>query len=356
MGKSVMATRFVGEYGAPPRERSAGGDVRRVGMEVELGHLTLEETLALVQRSVGGDMTSDGRMEGTVDGTPYGSVKVEVDSSVLKDRRYLRPFEALGFDTESAAAQVLEDSVMLVAREFVPIEVVTPPLPWDRLHELDPLWTALRSAGAEDTRSSVWHAFGLHLNVEPPDLEVGTLLDVLRSYLLLEDWIMRTGEVDLSRLVAPYVRAFPEVYRRKILDPDYQPDWAAFVDDYLEHSPTRNRPLDLLPLIGHIGAPDLAQRVEDWPLTKPRPAFHYRLPNCELARPGWSPAGAWNRWIAVECLADDGLLLRELSLAYLATYDLPLRMQRGGWIERLRAELNLAELEGPAPSADLEVG
>jgi hypothetical protein len=182
------------------------------------------------------------------------------------------------------------------------------------------------------------------------------LLDLTRSFLLLEDWIMRAGEVDLSRLVAPYIRAFPEAYRRKILTPDYQPDWQTLVDDYLEHNPTRNRPLDLLPMIGHIGAPDLAQRVEDWQLTKPRPAFHYRLPNCELARPGWSPAEAWNRWLAIEYLADDSLLLRELSLAYLATYDLPLRMQRGGWIERLRAELSLAQLETSPPSADLEAG
>jgi hypothetical protein len=71
MGKSVMASRFVGGYGAPPHVHNAAGDVRRVGVEVELGHLTLEETLALVQRHLGGDVTSDQRMEGVVHGTPY---------------------------------------------------------------------------------------------------------------------------------------------------------------------------------------------------------------------------------------------------------------------------------------------
>jgi Putative amidoligase enzyme len=60
-------------------------------------------------------------------------------------------------------------------------------------------------------------------------------------------------------------------------------------EHYLEHNPTRNRPLDLLPLFVHLHGPGLLKRVEDAPLVKPRPTFHYRLPNCELTNPGWTP-------------------------------------------------------------------
>lgn len=329
----------VARYATPPRAQNSRGETRRVGLEIELGNLTLEETLKIVHDVVGGEIVSDSRTEGSVRETKFGKFKVEVDSTPLKERSYLRPLTALGLDSDSPALQAVEDGVLQVAREFVPIEVVTPPIPWDRMRELDPLWEALRRAGAEDTRSSLLHAYGLHLNPEPPDLEVGTILDTVRGFLLLEDWIMEASDIDMSRLIAPYIRPFPEAYRRKVLPSTYRPTWEEFVDDYVTHSPTRNRPLDVLPLIAHIGAPDLEKRVEDWALVGSRPTFHYRLPNCELAQPGWTPAGDWNRWVAVEAVADDKALLSELSKAYLETTDWPLRLQRGGWVEQICARL-----------------
>ncbi|MET0340505.1 MAG: amidoligase family protein [Polyangiales bacterium] len=328
-------------YEAPPRRTNQRGDERHVGLELELGHLTIERTLEVVRDAVGGEIVSDSRTEGCVKETPFGKFKIELDSTPLKERSYLRPLELLGVDADSPAGQVVEDSVLNVAREIVPIEVVTPPIPLSRLHELDPLWAALRAAGAEDTHSRLLNAFGLHLNPEPPDLEVGTILDTLRAFLLLEDWIVQASDVDISRMIAPYIRKFPETYRRKVLEPAYRPTWVEFVDDYLRETPTRNRPLDLLPLIAHIGAPNLAERVEEWELVSPRPTYHYRLPNCELSRPGWTPAVEWNRWVLIERIADDRALLTELSMAYLATTDWPLRMQRGGWVDQLRARLSL---------------
>ncbi|MET0287788.1 MAG: amidoligase family protein [Polyangiales bacterium] len=328
-------------YFAPPRERNPKGEMRKVGLELELGNLTLERTLEIVRDACGGEIVSDSRTEGAVRDTEFGRFKVEVDSAPLKERSYLRPLEALGLDPDSPTALLVEDSVLQLAREIVPLEVVTPPIPWDRLQELDPLWSALRAAGAQDTRSSLLHAFGLHLNPEPPDFETNTLLAIVRAFLLLEDWIVTTADTDLARLIAPYIRTFPEPYRRKVLQPDYQPDWTAFVDDYLEASPTRNRPLDLLPLLAHLKAPGLEQRVEDWELVKARPTFHYRLPNCELARADWTPAEEWNRWVTIERVANDPALLRELSLAYLDTPDLPLRVQRGSWSAHVAARLTV---------------
>lgn len=328
-------------YAAPPRTHTAEGDIRRVGLEIELGHLTLEQTLEVVRETVGGEIASDSRTAGTINDTPFGKFKVEVDSTPLKERSYMRPLEKLGLQADSPAAQLVEDSVLQLTREFVPVEVVTPPIPWNRMHELDPLWAALRLAGAEDTHSSLFHAFGLHFNPEPPDRSVETILNTLRGFLLLEDWIMQASDIDFSRMVAPYIRPFPESYRRRVLELSYRPTWEEFVDDLLKENPSRNRPLDLLPLIAHIGAPDLETRVEDWELVSVRPTFHYRLPNCELAKPDWTPADEWNRWVMIERVAEDNALMRELCKEYLATSDLPLRMQRGGWADRLRERLQL---------------
>lgn len=330
-------------YEAPVRERNAAGEVRKVGLEVELGNLTLERTLELISHTLGGEIQIESRTEGRVRGTRLGAFKVEFDHSILRNRSYLRPLERLGLidDENSSAAQSVEDSVLSLAAEIVPIEIVTPPVPWNRLHELDPLWATLRRADAEDTHGSLLYAFGLHINPETPELAPETILAHLRSFLLLEDWIVQVSRIDLSRRISPFIRSFPETYRRKILDPEYAPSARALVLDYFEFNPTRNRPLDLWPLFAHVYGPQVAARVEEAALVKARPTYHYRLPNCELARPGWTPAQDWNRWLRVERLANDAQLLRELSHAYVATFDLPLRLQSGGWVNELRERLDL---------------
>lgn len=329
-------------YTAPPRERNARGELRRVGLELELAGLTVESALELIKSSFGGTIECTQRTMGAVHGTPFGTFKVEFDLRALQKRSYLWPLEMMGIESDSRAAQLVEDAVIQVASEVVPVEVITPPIAWNRLHELDPLWEKLRAAGAEDTYGSVFYAFGLHLNPELPDRDPASVLAFLRAYLLLEDWVIESSSMDISRRIAPFVRPFPEPYRRRVLAPSYAPlDGAELVEDYLDANPTRNRGLDLLPLFVELFGPSLLARVEEAELVKPRPTFHYRLPNCELSAPGWSPRADWNRWIAIERLAQEPTLLNELSRAYLDTFDLPLRLQSIGWIEELRERITL---------------
>jgi hypothetical protein len=303
-------------YAAPCPPHTRAGAVRRVGLEVELGHLEVEETLAIVAKLLDGTIQSEDRTGGVVGGTSFGEFKVELDSEPLRERRYLQPLARLGIDEDSKAARLFEDSVLRVAQKIIPIEIITPPIPWDRLAELDPLWAALRARGAEDTHSSLLHAFGLHLNPQLPELEASTIVGYLRSFFVLQDWLEQRIDVDLSRRIAPYINPFPEEYRRQVVDPSYAPDLAQFALDYVGANATRNRPLDLLPLIANACPIDVSDRVDSWTKVKPRPAFHYRLPNCELSRPGWTPALDWNRWVMVERLATDRALLKELSVAY----------------------------------------
>jgi hypothetical protein len=313
---AVCLFSYVPAYAAPCPPRTRSGKIRCVGVEVELGQLDVPATLDVVASTLGGTARLEGPTAGCVVGTPLGQFKIELDSLPVRERRYLAPFQQLGVSEESRTAQLIEDSVLRVAKELVPVEVVTPPVPWDRLAELDPLWRALRERGAEDTKSSLLHAFGLHLNPELPDLQVSTIVRTLRAYFLLEDWLTARSDVDLARKVAPYIHPFPEEYRRLVVDPHYAPDLSRFVDDYVTANPTRNRPLDLLPLIREVSSLDLRRQVDAWPKVKARPAFHYRLPNCEISKPGWTPAADWNRWVSVERLAANDALLEELSLAY----------------------------------------
>jgi hypothetical protein len=338
----------LARYESPPRPRSTSGENRRVGLEIELGNLSIEETLAVVRETLGGEVALENPSKGEVRGTPFGTFEVELDAKALKERSYLHTLESLGVEPGSAIAERFEESVLRIARELVPIEIVAPPVDVRRLEALDPLWVALRRAGAEDTHDSILYAFGLHLNPELPDLEPGTTLSILKSYLLLEDWIVEVADIDLSRRVAPYIRPFPEGYRRAVLSDDRAPDWNEIIRTYVDWNPTRNRPLDLLPLFAEVSDLDFADRIDTWHLVKARPTFHYRLPNCELARRGWSPAIEWNRWVAVERLANAPHLLAELSAEYLATEDQPLRMHRAAWAEHVAGRLAAIEASARA--------
>jgi hypothetical protein len=321
-----------------------------VGLEIEFGDLSLERVLEVAHGALGGTAQLHSRTQGEVEGTRFGAFKVEFDSTPLKHKAYLKPFEQLGLDADSTAAQLIEDSVLRVAREVVPVEVVAPPIAWTRLHELDPLWRALIAAGAQDTRASFLYAFGMQLNPEAPDLSVETALSHLRAFLLLEPWLTAQVDVDFTRKLMPYIKPFPQAYVRELLDPEYAPEWSAFIADYVAHNPTRNRPLDMLPLMVEATGSDLSGEVEDWALVQARPTFHYRLPNCDLNQPGWSPAVEWNRWLEVERLAAAPLRLRTLSEAYLQRLDEDGPPDRAAWLSFLEQQLELPRMN-PSPTS-----
>jgi hypothetical protein len=205
----------------------------------------------------------------------------------------------------------------LFAVAGVPFEIVTPPMPVTDLAPLDELRRLLRQNEAAGTRVRPWYAFGMHINPEIPSDDPGQLRDYLRAFLLLYPWLKRRVNVDLARSFSPFINSFPEEYARLGLQPDYPADEGRLIDDYLAFNPTRNRPLDMLPVLCHLNEGRVMDRVEDKHLVKPRPAFHYRLPNCLVDEPDWTLAREWNTWVAVEQLANDRDRLEAMSREYL---------------------------------------
>ena len=319
------------DYRQPPATTNFEGDPRRIGVEVELGGLPLPSVAQIVADMLEGDVVEDGPFVRKVENTACGAIGIELDSRPLKERAYA---ELLGEAEGSSLMEWFERSVSAAAQNIVPVEIVTPPLNLEQLPALDPLWHRLRAAGAEGTRDSVLYAFGLHLNPDLPALDADTVLAHLQSFLLLYDWLLREEDVDISRRVTPFIFPFPESYRRRVLAPQYRPSLDALIDDYLSENPTRNRALDMLPLFAHLRPEAIARALPEDSLVNARPTFHYRLPNCEIGRPDWPPADAWNRWVEVERLAADRGRLRATADEYLALADLPLRLQASGWAER----------------------
>lgn len=294
------------EFATPPWQKNHEGDCRRVGIELEMAGIEPADMAAAVTTVLGGTIERKSAFHTRVRDTELGEFNIELDADILKNRGYQKALSEVGIDLgKGQTRDTLESALSRVAGLVVPLELVGPPVAWTELPRLDQIRLELHRAGARGTQASTFYAFGMQLNIEVASLEADHLLAMLRAFLLKYDWLLERSRVDLSRRISPYIQPYPDDYVAHILDPDYAPNMDQLIADFLRLTPTRNRPLDMLPLFAHIDR----ERVMDAPvekdLIKSRPAFHYRLPNCLIDESDWSLALAWNDWIAVERLAAD---------------------------------------------------
>lgn len=293
-------------FATPPAVNNSRGETRHVGVELEMAGLRPDQVAGIVSEVLGGHIEVDNAFVTRICDTPLGDFRVELDADLLKSRQYQKLLAEFGIDIgEGDEREQLESIISRVAGLIVPLELVGPPVPWTSLATLDDIRERLRKAGARGTHSSPIYAFGMQLNIEAARLEADYLLSILRAFLLSYDELIEAEHVDLSRRITPYVQPFPEEYVAHVLQADYEPDLDRLIGDYLRLTPTRNRPLDLLPLFAFLDEDRVMSAPIETHLIKSRPAFHYRLPNCLIDEADWSLATVWNRWIDVERLAQD---------------------------------------------------
>lgn len=292
-------------FRTPPHSTTTDGAPRTVGVEVEFANLDAPSAAAVVHRLYGGALEPEDPHRCRVTGTRLGDFAVELDM------RSAHPGKgesgALGKAVGKAVDGVVEALRPLwgnIGSLVMPFEIAAPPIPIARLAELEPLFSALSDQGAAGTDASPLFAFGLHLNPQVARTDGEYVLDHLKAFLLLAPWLRREIRVDPTRRLTGFIAAFPADYAVKVVDPAYRPDLDGLIGDYLEANPTRNRELDLFPLFAHLAPETMAAKLAD-PHVRPRPTFHYRLPNARLGDPDWSLAQDWNRWVAVEELAAD---------------------------------------------------
>ena len=323
----------------PQRLHNASGQVRRLGIELEFAGLELEQIAELVIRLYGGRHERISRFEHRVTGTRWGDFVIEIDLRLLKDRTYLKLLERLGVHVEPDTLRQAEDVLARLAATLVPHEIAAPPVPMTEAHEIERLRESLQRHHALGTRAALRYAFGLQFNPEAPALDAATLLAYLQAFLLLADWLYKIGDVAISRRMSPFINDFPERYAQRVLDPGYHPALPALIDDYLRDNPTRNRPLDMLPIFAELDPARVRLGIGD-PGVKinPRPTFHYRLPNSLVDDPAWSIAREWRGWLAVEALAAQPDKRRQLSAAYLADHRQPVIGYDEAWAERIERE------------------
>lgn len=315
----------------PAARSNARGKARRVGVELEMIGLEINDIAEVVAARLDLAISTDGRYRRVLRGDPAGEWIVELDFDLLKRLGQQERGKDEWLDELRDSA---EDLLKALAELVVPRELVSPPLPMERLQEVEDIILVLREAGAKGTSDSVGYAFGLQFNPEVPSEDAEVILAYLRAFLCLYEWLYVRADINLTRRITSYIDPFPTDYVRQVLQPDYAPDRERLIDDYLEHNPTRNRALDLLPLFLHLDEERVRAVTRD-PLVKPRPTFHYRLPDCEIHLPGWGLHEAWHDWLEVEALAADPERLAACCDAYLEFLEQPLKRWLGDWAKEV---------------------
>jgi hypothetical protein len=317
-----MANHIV-RFKSPAITYKSDGSVRRVGFELEFSGLSLSETAETLQAALGGHLEKKSAARWTLHADSPGDFNIELDWSYLK--RMAEENRQENQDEEWI------DLLAQAATLLVPMEVVCPPIPVTDLEALSPVVDALRKAGAVGTKESLLAAYGVHINTEIPQLDAETLFSYLRAFSLLQWWLVDTHEVDITRKISPYIDLYPEAYLKQLLCRS-KPTIQQIFNDYLKYNASRNRALDLLPLLSYIDS-DAVRRAVDDPRVKSRPAFHYRLPDCHIDCEDWSLSDAWNTWWIVEQLAYRPDDLDYLSAAFLQAERPVIGVSRNDWVE-----------------------
>ncbi len=309
-----------------PRPRAQTGEARRTGVEIEFAGLTEERVAGLVAARFGGTPRQTGDYEITVEGTELGAVQVYLDTALRKGGR--------GGLTELG---------LQLGREVIPVEIVTEPLEHERLALTDDLREALRAEGALGSGAGPLLGFGLHLNVQVFSERVEAIRPVLTAFALIEDWLRLSHPIDGSRRLLPFVDPYPRRLVRRLLAMPPEATLEHLMDFYLELTPTRNRSLDLLPLIRHLDEARLLRAVAQPEAVSARPTWHYRLPDSRVDEADWTIAYEWNRWVLVERVAEDADLLARLARGWL-DLDRGQGAPRRDWSDRVETILAEADV------------
>lgn len=314
-----------------PRPSDAKGARRRVGIELEFGGLDEHAAGDCVRDCLGGTLEKLSAHEWQLHDTAIGSVEVYLDTA-FRDR------------TGSGIGRLGLD----LGRLVIPVEIVTAPLTPDKLPLIDDLRAALRALGATGTRDGMFLGYGVHFNPAIAGETVHDILPVVRAYALIEDWLRYADPISPTRRLLPFAAPYP----RRFVDDLARdaPNWSldAFWCIYLHYNTTRNRGLDLLPIIGHLNPGRIACLRDRTGKVKPRPAFHYRLPDSRVDEAAWSLAYEWNRWVTVERLAEDTQLCARLAMDW-QEYRSKLTTTRRDWrshVEDFLCRHALTEADG----------
>ncbi len=324
-------------FDRPPMPTNTQGEIRRVGFELEYSGLSLQRSAVLLRKRLKGRVERVNPYHYKIHDTAWGTFTLVLDFQFLIQSGLQKWLHSIGLDRalEHETVAAVESFIATLSQAVVPYEVTTPPLPLDDLALIEEIRRDFRHHGAMGTGADPFYAFGFHINPELPRITVDEILSTLRAFFVLYDYLVEWIKPDLTRRLTPYIDPFDTEYVRLVLDGGYDPTMVQFIDDYLDYNATRNRALDLLPLLAYIDLDRVMAKMEGEKIS-PRPTWHYRLPNSRVDEADWCTCDGWNSWVLVERLAADGESLERLRRRCLERIESPIWfLEREAWLREV---------------------
>lgn len=324
----------------PKIMQSYKDEIRHIGFELEFANIEIEDILNLLEKEFNFKTKKVNNYLYKLN-SQYGEFVLELDFELLTQQKIPKNIKDLskkiGIKIKEEDINSFEKLIGTLSKDIVPYEISTPPLPLDKISIIDEIIKKLAQNHAKGTDFKIYYAFGVHINVEVVSLDVKSLLDYTRAYLILQNYINKDAKIDLARKISPFIDNFKNDYIKHVLDSSYKPTMSEFIDDYLKFNPTRNRSLDLLPILTFVDEKRVREKLPNEKI-KPRPAFHYRLSNSMIGSKGWEVSQEWNRWILIENLANSKEDLEQLSKEYISHLDNLINLTT--WEEKVNKWLN----------------
>ncbi|MEO0751333.1 MAG: amidoligase family protein, partial [Pseudomonadota bacterium] len=204
--------------------------------------------------------------------------------------------------------------------KVVPAEIVTAPLSFEQVVTLSNALKTLEQDGAKGSQDGALYGFGVHLNAEVTGIDDPFTLRTIRAFAVLDPFLRHAFPVDLTRRILPFIKAWPDAFTRQLVE-NRPGNMAHIMELAAHHTPSRNYALDLFPLFKEADPRAFEVAFPDDTATKPRPSFHFRLPDSRMGERGWSLLEAWNMWRLIERVAHDPRTLEALQKQWLQDHD-----------------------------------
>ena len=325
----------MSNFEKPPKIDNYEGKTRNLGFEIEFANIDLEKILEILQKEFFFEVNKVNNYFYKLS-SKYGDFILELDFELLTKQKIKASAKDLskfiGIKIPDKDAEYIENYIAKLSKDIVPFEISTPPLAFDKIDIVEEIIEKLSQNHAKGTSHKLYYAFGLHINIEVISLEVESLLSYLRAYVILQEFLNKDAKLDIARKISPFIDNFPKDYIEYILNENYKPSKREFIEDYIKFNPTRNRSLDMLPILAFLDEKLVREYLPDEKI-KPRPAFHYRLSNSQIGERNWRVSNEWNRWVVVENLANDKNSLEKLSKEYINYIQNLINMEN--WDERI---------------------
>ena len=221
------------------------GDQTRMGIEVELKNLSPLEVAREFRAKMGGSLQTE------YEDTKTNVIGRDKDGFPIYATKKTKYFVVKGSQIGDV---ILKPDYNQITDEFkadqdknIVTEIVTPPIRMAEVEKLDRVLESLKAKGAQGTyptdaaRTDARRAtnpVSTQVNVEwmegkRENMKPADLVNLLRSYTRPEHREQIDAHLNVPKTRKPYIEVFSDGFMKKLLDPNYNPDFRQLYDDYV---------------------------------------------------------------------------------------------------------------------------